>query len=149
MKNLKNNFTVRLILLMVLGALVGIFTSRIQTDELLLSLNQRLEDFYFSHAFTIYLVLPLALTLLALGAYFRGKKQITEDLALDRDLLREDSIKLSNLYIHLASVFNYFFFILYMATSLHKPDEVFVERIFLALVYFILLGVFLVYLHKN
>ena len=149
MKTWKNNFTVRLILLMVLGALTGIFASRIQIDELLLSLNRNLEAFYFNHAFTIYLVLPLALTLLALGAYFRGKKQVTEDLDLDRDLLREGSIKRANLYIHLASVFNYFFFILYMATSLHKPDDAFVERIFFALVYFILLSVFLVYFQKR
>ncbi len=149
MKTWKNNFTVRLILLMVLGALIGIFASRIQIDELLLSLNRNLEAFYFKHAFTIYLVLPLALTFLALGAYFRGKKQVTEDLALDRDLLREGSIKRAKLYMHLASVFNFFFFMLYMATSLHKPDDAFVDRIFLALVYFILLAVFLVYFQKR
>lgn len=149
MKTWKNNFTVRLILLMVLGTLIGIFASRIQIDELLLSLNRNLEAFYFNHAFTIYLVLPLALTLLALGAYFRGKKQVTEDLALDRDLLREGSIKRAKLCMHLASVFNFFFFMLYMATSLHKPDDAFVDRIFLALVYFILLAVFLVYFQKR
>ena len=151
MKKLKNNFTVRLILLMVLGALTGIFASRIQIDELLLSLNRNLEAFYFKHAFTIYLVLPLALTLLALGAYFRGKKQVTEDLDLDRDLLREGSIKQANLYIHLASVFNFFFFMLYMASSLFRsPNQnPGVKTIFLSLVYFIVLSVFLVYFQKR
>lgn len=150
MKKLKNNFTVRLILLMVLGALVGIFASRIQIDELLLSLNRNLETFYFSHAFTIYLVLPLALTLLALGAYFRGKKQVTEDLDLDRDLLREGSIKRSNLYIYLASVFNFFFFILYMASLFRSPNQnPGAKTIFLSLVYFIVLSVFLVYFQKR
>lgn len=150
MKKLKNNFTVRLILLMALGALVGIFASRIQIDELLLSLNRNLEAFYFKHAFTIYLVLPLALTLLALGAYVRGKKQVTEDLDLDRDLLREGSIKRSNLYMHLASVFNFFFFILYMASLFRSPNQnPGAKTIFLSLVYFIVLSVFLVYLQKK
>lgn len=150
MKKLKNNFAVRLFLLMVLGALVGIFLSRIQTDELLLSLNRNLEAFYFSHSFTIYLVLPLALTLLALGAYFRGKKQVTEDLALDRDLLREGSIKRANLYMQLASLFNYFFFILYMASFFRSLDQnPNGKTILLALAYFFLLAIFLVYLHKR
>lgn len=61
---------------MVLGALTGIFASRIQIDELLLSLNRNLEAFYFNHAFTIYLVLPLALTLLAWELIFEGKNKL-------------------------------------------------------------------------
>lgn len=145
----KHNFGVRLALLMALGALVGIFASRIQVDQFLLGASEGFEDFYFRHAFTIYLVLPLALTLLALLAYFRGKRQIKEDLALDKDFLREGPIKRTNLYIQLASVFNFFFFLLYMATSFKNPNGVLVERLFLAMVYFIVLAVFLVYLHKR
>lgn len=145
----KHNFGVRLTLLMALGALIGIFASRIHVDQFLLGASERFEDFYFRHAFTIYLALPLALTLLALLAYFRGKRQIKEDLALDKDFLREGPIKRSNLYLQLASVFNCFFYILYMATFFNNPNEVFVERLFLALAYFIVLAVFLVYLHKR
>ena len=149
MKKFKHNFAVRLLLMMVLGALVGIFASRIHIDQFLLWASGGFEDFYFRHAFTIYLILPLVMSLLALLAYFRGKKQIKEDIDLDREFLREDPIKRANLYIQLASVFNFFFFILYMATSFHNPKDVFVERIFLALVYFIVLGVLLVYLQKK